>query len=119
MSDPIADRVIRMHTAAVVCADRGLRLTYGDLAAYIGRPREQGALDSDFALWAKWLRSKNLPLLYVIVINQKEGKPGANCDVPLDKLPAAQAECYRHDWRTSPQPTMAELEALRATKTAA
>jgi hypothetical protein len=120
MSDPIGNRVIRMHTAAVVCADRGMRLTYGELAAYIGRPGEQGALDSDFALWAKWLRSKSLPPLYVIVINRETGKPGRNCDVPPENVPEEQAKCYLHDWRRTPQPTMAELESLQAeTKDAA
>jgi hypothetical protein len=112
MSDPIENRVIRMHAAAVVCADRGLRVTYGELAGYIGRAGEQGALDSDLRRWAKWLKSKNLPLLYVIVINKKTGAPGNNCDVPRESVPEEQAKCYEYDWSNAPQPTIQELEAL-------
>ena len=56
MLSPIEDRIIRMHTAALVCAERRLRVTYGELAGYIGRPGEQGALSGDFGRWAKRLR---------------------------------------------------------------
>lgn len=113
MSDPIEDRIIRMHAAALVCADRRLRVTYGEIAAYVGRPGQQGALDSDFALWAKWLRSKELPPLYVIIIGKESGKPGRNCDVPPEAVPSEQARCYLYDWGHAPQPTIQELEALR------
>lgn len=114
MSGSIVDRVMRMHTAAVVCADKGIRITYGDLARYIGRAGEQGALDSDLHLWAKWLRSKSLPLLYVIVVSKETGTPSRGCDVASAEVPGEQARCYRHDWSAAPWPTAAELEASRA-----
>ena len=112
MSHPI-ETIIRMHTAAMVCAERRLCLTYGEIAGYIGRPGEQRLLDSDLGLWAEWLRSKDLPPLYVIIINKESGTPGGKCDVPPEEVPAQQARCYRHDWSHAPQPTVQELEALR------
>jgi hypothetical protein len=103
MIDSIEHRVVRMHTAAIVCAAKGLRLTYVDLAGYIGRPRQQRIIASDFALWAKWLRSKELPPLYVIVVNEESGKPGAGCDVPAEQV---KTYCVRAD------PPMAYFQTL-------
>lgn len=113
--EDIEYRVIRMHTAAVVCASKGLRLTYGDLAGYIGRPHEQGALDAELNLWAKWLHSKKgLPDLYSIVINKETGKPGRRIGVEDDKqIARAQAASYQHEWAEVPPPTFEELKALR------
>jgi len=113
LREPIEHRVIRMHTAAIVCASKGLRLTYGERAGYIGRPTEAGALDSDLRLWARWLHSRGLPNLYSIVINRTNGKPGKGIDLPAEQITKMQAACYEFDWKKQPPPTIPELEKLR------
>jgi len=114
--NPVLDRarrVAKIHQVVAGVAANGLKpITYGTLYERLGLPGEAHIRTKiDFAMWARWLRSRNLPLLYALVVDQKTGLPGDNCDVPVEALAKTWAEIWLKPWDLTPQPTVDELLA--------
>jgi hypothetical protein len=100
----------------------GSLLTYGEGAERVGVSRPEFCLGpfSDLEVLATWIKSKELPPLWILLRSRDDMLPGeGNTTVALDELGVAHAAVAAYQWDDVAPPTIEELisafDSLRKT----
>jgi hypothetical protein len=61
-----------------------------------------------------YCRNRKLPLLNLLAISKKTGKPGDGCPANLSELPVQQARVFSYDWLKHGAPSAEDFKRARA-----
>jgi alkylated DNA nucleotide flippase Atl1 len=104
MSNP--QRALQVWSLLSLAALTRTILTYEEVAQLTGLPNNSGNV---LGYLYHYCRQRNLPLLPSLVVDKYTGRPSAPIYADVE-ISDEHRRCFRHDWLSTPIPTIEDLE---------